>query len=291
MPRVLCAGHVNWDVTLRVDALPEPDGEARVVDQHRSGGGSAANAAVTLAGLEVPTAIVGSVGDDDHGARLREELAARGVALDGLRTVADVETTVKYLLVDAAGEVMVLGNDGANEAVAPADLDPSLVDGVEHVHLTSQRPDTAAALAELARDAGAMVSFDPGRRLADRDFGDALRAADVLFLNDREHDAVAQAFPGSVEDSVVVRKLGGAGAEVRWDGRTVTHEGFDVEPVNSTGAGDAFAAGFIAARIDGADHPTALAYANACGALVAAAMGAWVAPGRDAVEALVDGAG
>jgi ribokinase len=289
MPRVLCAGHVNWDVTLRVDALPEPDGEARIAGQRRSGGGSAANAAVTLAGLELPTGLVGSVGDDDHGTLLRAALGDRGVDLTGLKTVRGAETTVKYLIVDDDGEVMVLGNEGANEAIGPDDLDPELLDGVEHVHLTSQRADTAAELARLARESGAVVSFDPGRRLADRDYGETLRAADLVFLNDREAAALADADPAALEGSVVVEKWGRAGAEVRWDGESVSHDGFEVEPVDSTGAGDAFAAGFIAARLEGADHPRALAYANACGALATAAEGAWVAPGREEVEALLDG--
>ncbi|MCO8268933.1 carbohydrate kinase family protein, partial [Haloferax sp. AB510] len=50
MSRVICAGHVNWDVTLRVDALPEPDGEATVESRVGAGGGSAANVASGLVG-------------------------------------------------------------------------------------------------------------------------------------------------------------------------------------------------------------------------------------------------
>ena len=64
--RVVCAGHVNWDVTLRVEALPEPDGEAAIVEQSGSTGGSAANVARVLAGLGVDPIIVGSVGADGH---------------------------------------------------------------------------------------------------------------------------------------------------------------------------------------------------------------------------------
>ena len=291
MPRVLCAGHVNWDVTLRVDALPDPDGEARILDERRGGGGSAANAAVALVGLDVPTGLVGSVGDDGRGERVRAALADRGVDLAGLRTVAGAATTVKYVVVDPAGEVYLLGNEGANEAVAPDDLDPALLDGVEHVHLTSQRPDTAAALARLAADAGAAVSFDPGRRLADRDYGATLRAADVVFVNDREAAAVLEADPDALVGSTVVEKRGDQGAALRRDGEVLDHPGFAVEPVDSTGSGDAFAAGFIAARLDGAGPADALAFANACGALATAGAGAWVAPDRAAVEALLGGEG
>ena len=50
MVGVITAGHVNWDVTLRVDALPKPDGEARIRSQCRSGGGSAASASEKVSG-------------------------------------------------------------------------------------------------------------------------------------------------------------------------------------------------------------------------------------------------
>jgi ribokinase len=293
MVRVVAAGHVNWDVTLRVDALPEPDGEAQIVSQRRSGGGSAANVACALAGFDVDPGLVGSVGDDENGLLARRELDRVGVDLQGLRVVEDAETSVKYLLVAEAGEVMVLGNDGANEAVAPDDLDPEYVTTTDHLHLTSQRPDTAARLAELAADAGVTVSFDPGRRLEERDFSATIDRADVIFLNDREAPSVLGddvAYPESgVSDTVVVVKHGSAGATVHIPDGSFEHPGFDVEPVDTTGAGDAFAAGYITMRLeDPDDHERALEFANACGAVAAQAEGARTAPTYPEVEAFLE---
>jgi len=293
MVRVVAAGHVNWDVTLRVESLPEPDGEARIVSQRRSGGGSAANAAVALAGFDVDTGLVGSVGDDENGLLARRELDRVGVDLDGLRVVEDAETSVKYLVVDGDGEVMVLGNDGANEAVTAADLDPEYVQSADHVHLTSQRPETAARLAELATNADATVSFDPGRRLGERNYAATIDRTDVLFVNDREALAVLEddaAYPESdVSDRVVVVKHGSEGATVHTPEASYKHPGFDVEPVDTTGAGDAFAAGFIAVLLeDGGDYERALEYGNACGALAAQAEGARTSPTFPEVEAFLD---
>jgi ribokinase len=293
MVRVVAAGHVNWDVTLRVDALPEPDGEAQIVSQRRSGGGSAANVACALAGFDVDPGLVGSVGDDENGLLARRELDRVGVDLQGLRVVEDAETSVKYLLVAEAGEVMVLGNDGANEAVTPDDLDPEYVTTADHLHLTSQRPDTAARLAELAAEAGVTVSFDPGRRLAERNFSATLDRADVIFLNDREAPSVLGddvAYPESgVSDSVVVVKHGSAGATVHTPDGSFEHPGFDVEPVDTTGAGDAFAAGYITIRLEDLDdHERALEFANACGAVAAQAEGARTAPTYPEVEAFLE---
>jgi ribokinase len=293
MVRIVAAGHVNWDVTLRVDALPEPDGEARIVSQRRSGGGSAANAAVALAGFDVDTGLVGSVGDDENGLLARRELDRVGVDLDGLRVVDDAETSVKYLVVDGDGEVMVLGNDGANEAVAPADVDVDYVRAADHVHLTSQRPETATRIAELATEVGATVSFDPGRRLDERDYAATIERCDILFVNDREALEIleedATYAESEVGDRVVVVKHGAEGATAHTPTGSFEHPGFDVEPVDTTGAGDAFAAGFIAVLLDHPDdYERALEFANACGALAAQAEGARTAPTYPEVEAFLD---
>ncbi|MFC3477321.1 carbohydrate kinase family protein [Halobacterium litoreum] len=293
MVRVVVAGHVNWDVTLRVDELPEPDGEAQIVSQRRSGGGSAANVAVALAGFDVSTGLVGSVGDDENGLLARRELDEARVNLDALRVVEDAETSVKYLVVADEGEVMVLGNDGANEAVAPEHVDSEYVAGADHLHLTSQRPDTAASLARTASEAGVTVSFDPGRRLAERDFADTIAYTDVLFVNDREAlsvlDEDATYAESELSDRVVVVKHGSEGATAHTPDGSYEHPGFDVEPLDTTGAGDAFAAGFLTVLLEDADaHERALEYANACGALAAQKEGARTAPSGPAVEAFLD---
>lgn len=290
MVRVVCAGHVNRDVTLRVDRLPAADGESRIRDQRSGGGGSAANVAAALAGLSVSAGVVGAVGDDEHGHLARRELSAAGVDTDHLLS-ADLEaTTVKYLLVDDVGEVAVLGNVGANEAVGPEDIDADYVAGADHLHLTSQRPETAARQASVATEAGVTVSFDPGRRLADRDFGATLELADVVFVNDKEAEALlAEEPPPAAGERVVVVKHGGEGAEVRTPNGDYVHPGFDVEPVDTTGAGDAFAAGYVATRLDGGDHERALEFANACGALAAREEGARSTPDREAVRRILDG--
>ncbi|MFC7176058.1 carbohydrate kinase family protein [Halosegnis marinus] len=283
MPRVLCVGHVNWDVSLRLDHLPEPDGESAVRDTTQGGGGSAANVAVGLAGLDCAATLAGSVGDDEHGLLARRDLDRAGVDLAGLRTVAG-ETTTKYLLVDDAGEVSVLGAAGVNEALGPDDIDPALVAAADRVHLTAHRPDTLRRVAEVATEAGVPVSVDPGRRLADRDFSDVLALADTLFVNAVE----ARALDGP-EVPVVVTKRGTEGATVTAPDDSYDHAGFDLPSVDSTGAGDAFAAGFLAARLRGDGAADALAVANACGALAAETEGPKTALSWEAVEAVLAG--
>ncbi|MEF8813946.1 MAG: PfkB family carbohydrate kinase [Halovenus sp.] len=283
MTRVVCAGHVNWDVTLRVEALPEADGETQVKSHRRAGGGSAANVSAALAGLGHDPLVVGSVGDDDFGPLVRQELEGAGVDCTHLQQVAG-ETTVKYLIVDADAEVHVLASDGVNEAFGPEDVPEPTLAGAGVLHLTGQRPGTAKRLAERARGTETLVSVDPGRRVGQREFGPVFEGADIIFLNEREAAAVE-----SGESTQTVVKKGGDGATVEWDGQRAHHDGFDVGPVDTAGAGDAFAAGFLSALLDGMAPGDALAVGNACGALASSSVGARTGISWPDVEAVLGG--
>ena len=280
--RVVCAGHINWDVTLFVDRVPTPASEAQIESQYQSGGGSAANVAVALCDLGCEAGLVGSVGDDEHGHLARRALADAGVDLGGVLT-ARGDTAVKYLLVPADGEVIVMGTDGANEAVRPGDVDPAYVRQAAHCHLTGQRPATAAHIAELAKDRGQTVSFDPGRRVGDRDYRDVFPHVDLLFVNEHEADVVPD-----LSDAVIVTKHGDDGAIAETADGQHEHSGFGVDPVDTAGAGDAFAAGFLVAWLDGANLTTALASGNACGAFAACEEGAQIRLNPEAVYELRD---
>ena len=72
--RVLCAGHGNWDVTVRVGSLPAADAASVVRDRRASGGGSAANVAAALSDLGVRAPLLGSVGTDERGERVRRSV-------------------------------------------------------------------------------------------------------------------------------------------------------------------------------------------------------------------------
>jgi len=288
MSRIICAGHVNWDVTLHVDTLPEPDAEAVVGDQTQSSGGSAANTAAVLAGLDCEPLLLGSVGDDEYGLLAGRELKTAGVDCRHLQSVTDADTTVKFLIVDEQGQVMVLSNEGANEGYRASNLPQQTLRAASHLHLTSQRPETARRLAERARKADLSVSIDPGRRLDHRDYSAVIEQADIVFFNDREKQAARESGLLTDNTGVTIVKQGADGAEVRTDEQRYTHAGFSVDPVDTAGAGDAFAAGFLAARLDGLSDERALAVANACGALSVKSVGARSTISWDDVDTLLD---
>ena len=257
----ICAGHVNWDIRLRLDQLPTSERESRIKRRHESGGGSAANVAVGLAQLGNESHFLGAVGSDDQGEKAIARLEAAGVETHV--RVTDHETTSKYILVDDEGDVALLGTDGANECFEAEDLPPAVLESASALHLTAQPAETARKLAERVPE-NAVVSFDPGRRADHRDHEAVLSWVDLLLVTEAEAQSIAVDVPATVI------KRGADGAVFEGPEGTIESAGIDIDaPIDTTGSGDAFAAGFLSVWVETRDTTRALAVGNACGALAA----------------------
>jgi ribokinase len=205
------------------------------------GGGSGANVAAWAAWLGTPVVLACRVGDDDRG--------RTGVAeLRGVDVRAEVDrgrpTGTCVVLVEPDGERTMLPDPGANDGPLP-DVDPG-----DHVHVVGyallRDGPRASALAaiERARAAGVPVSVDPSSWALLRP--GAIPPVDLLLPNADE--------AARLDGDEMVVKLGADGA--RWGDVHVPAE--PVAVVDSTGAGDAFAAAFLGARLRGAGRREAL---------------------------------
>jgi ribokinase len=264
MTRIVVVGDVMVDVVTRLTApvAPGSDAPARIAFE---GGGQAANTAAWLAVAGVPVALVARVGAD------YDEPLARG--LDArLARDPQLPTGTCVVLVAPGGERTMFPDPGANAALAPADLPDDLLVSGSHLHVAGyallRDGSREAALSSIsrARAAAMSVSFDPSsaalltgglKRLGegvDLLLPNALEASSLTGLEDPR--AAALALAESFPEVVVTLAQDGA----LWtDGRQVVR--VTAEPakvVDTTGAGDAFAAGFLAARLRGAGPEEAL---------------------------------
>jgi len=282
---LLVVGDIVTDV-LAVLRAPLATGSDTPADVRVAGGGSAANTAVWLATAGVAVTLVGVVGDDPAGDARLAELAAAGVRLAVRRAPKAATGTV--IVVADRDERSMLNDRGANLLLLPSDVDSGLAGGPAHLHLSGypllderSRPAGRHALA-AARAAGLTASVDaasatPLRRAPG--FLDWVRGTDVLFANaDEARVLVGSAEPGALVSAGVaaaVVKLGAGGAV--WadrSGRTASAQAEPVTPVDPTGAGDAFAAGFLAAWLTGAEPEEALRAGARLGARAVASIGA-----------------
>jgi ribokinase len=288
MRGVLVVGDVAVDVVARPEGPVRPGTDTPATVRTR-GGGAGANVAAWLARLGVPVTLCGRVGADAAGRAQRAELTASGVDC-ALATDQDVPTGCIVVLVSADGERAMLPDAGANARLSAADL-PDPMPG-DHLHLSgypllrpSSRPAALAAL-EAARRAGRTVSVDPASvgplaAAGPAAFRDWTRGADLLLPNlaearllTGEPDPLGAARALAREYGAVVVSMGPAGA--LWaSGREVELiPAIPTEAVDSTGAGDALAAGVLAAWLAGSSGPEAVAAGNRLAATALTHLGA-----------------
>ena len=275
-------GDLMVDVVARVDAplARGSDTPARIAV---GGGGSGANVAAWAAWLGVPVALVCRVGDDSRGRAAVASLREGGVEVCAEVDGDGLPTGTCVVLVEPDGERTMLPDPGANDA--PAVVPEGLLGPGGHLHVigysllrAGSRPGALEAI-RRARLAGMTVSVDPSS-WALLTPGAALGEPGLLLPNEREAAVLAgdsdpeRAALALAAGREVVVKLGADGA--LWtDGVSVVRAGAEaVEVVDTTGAGDAFAAGLLGARLAGADPGAALEAACRTAAQVVAQLGA-----------------
>ena len=273
---VLCIGDVMLDVIARINVSPQKinfgsDTASRI---STSSGGAAGNVAAWLTRTDARSTIVSHVGDDPAGAAIVAEFDALGVSHGDL--VIPGETSgVVVVLVDSSGERTMFPDKGANSRLVVEDL-PDL-NSFQAVYISGYallnplaRDGVLAMIAKIKAD-GLPIYFDPAsvgamKDVADKELHTWFSKMDVLLLNEEESIYLT----GSVDieraldylldfSQVVVIKRGSAGAIAKARGfDSISLPAVAATVVDTTGAGDSFAAGFIASFSKNRDLTAAL---------------------------------
>jgi ribokinase len=273
---LLVVGDVNADLVLRGGDLVPTFGQREQLVDHAQLvlGGSGAIVAAGAARLGLRVAMAGCVGDDALG---RAMLAALdGVDVSAVRTGA-APTGVSVGLA-RPGDRAVLTALGALAELRADDVPEALLRQARHVHVASPFLQPGLDVAAIAARAAGTTSLDPGWDPHER-WDLEWQGFDVLLPNAQE----AQRLAGEEDVEAAARRLAASGplvvVKLGAEGALATGEAIvrvrapQVDPVDATGAGDSFDAGFVAARLAGEELADALALACACGALSTRAAG------------------
>jgi sugar/nucleoside kinase (ribokinase family) len=285
--KVVTVGMHVLDVLVRpVDEIPAGQGTSLVEEIRMTPAGTAGGTALTLVKLGARVRSAGAIGDDATGDLLVQLLEKAGVDPQGLVRRTGVATSTSVLPIRPNGDRPSLHLLGANIAYTAADLDPSLLEWADHVHLGAPElvGDEAVTLLRAARERGCSTSADlvaPGELLSMAALAPVLALVDQLLPNDEQVLGLTGT-SDVVEAAQQLRKAGAGLVAVTCgeDGVVVVDDGgvsrvpaFAVDVVDTTGCGDAFSAGFVTGAGLGRTDVEAAALGCACAALVAQGLG------------------
>lgn len=254
---VVAVGNINIDLVFLTPRYPGRDEETLAKGFFVSHGGSAANFAVGVSRLGIKCAMVGCVGGDHFGKTAIDALKGEGVGTEGV-LVCDTGTGIVCVIVDGEHRSMIAWR-GANAKILEA-VRQRGIGTPRLVHVSNVSKEVLSEV--VGRKAGAKVSFDPGGAAVEFALED-LHGVDLLFLNESELAILLGGCPQEeileVVETVVVKK-GPKGAALLTEGVEVSCPAFSVNVVDTTGAGDAFDAAFVAALMRGRSPKEALVW-------------------------------
>ena len=303
MAGVLVIGSLIVDMVITAPHLPEPGENVHGTGFAMVPGGKGANQAVAASRLGEDARLMGCVGADAFGDFLVESLAPDGVDSILVKRSPDVPTGVALIAIEeGTGMNTIVVDPGANMALTVEDLDavePFYTRAGIALFQLEIPLDVVAEGARRAHDHGLVTVLDAGPpRDADLDL---LAAFDVVSPNARELADLAGREVRDIKSAVraakeleaagikrLVVKMGEEGALLITSGQAVHLPPFEIDAVDSTGAGDAFTAGLAVALAEGASDEEAVRFANAAGASAVTVMGALPSmPARSAVASLL----
>ena len=290
---VVCLGILVADVVGRpLRALPGRGRLVLVDEMSLYTGGCAVNTATALARLGTPVEVMGRVGPDAFGDFLLDELHGRGIGVGSVSRDPETGTSATMVMVDADGERRFVHYIGANARLTLEDIQWDVIERASIVHLAGalvlpglDGPPTAELLRK-ARSMGVTTALDTvwddtGRWMQLLEpclphvdyFVPSLEEARALTGQDNPEDIGRALLEHGV--GTVGLKMGAAGCLVMADtGESLRMPAFEVDVLDATGAGDAFAAGFIAGVWHGWTLEDTARLANAVGALCVTGLGA-----------------
>ena len=289
-PRVLVVGSINMDLIMRLKRVPRAGETVHGDEFHTAHGGKGANQAVACARLGARTSMIGCVGRDEFGGRLRAALEEEGIDVAGVRVDADVATGVALILVERGGQNRIVVAAGANWKLGDVDVQAAarVLPEVDAVLMPLELPLAVVMhVAAAARERGVLSVLDAGPVSREAAEAGLPAAVDVISPNETEAEALTGIAVRDVDSAAraarqlraagardVVVKLGARGAYWAGEAGEDYFPAFGIDAVDTTAAGDAFSACLTVGLASGLAMPDAIRRAVAAGALACLKLGA-----------------
>ncbi|MBQ7151384.1 MAG: ribokinase [Synergistaceae bacterium] len=302
MSAVTIVGSLNIDLVIRASHCPRK-GETIIGGPFgMAGGGKGSNQALEVARLNAKSYMIGCVGNDDFGKKLRAVLTENGVDCSNLQTRKELSTGTAVITVTDEGENSIVIAQGANSL-----LDEQAIMDAKKIFESSDSalfqmespPKTVMTGLKIARQTGCrtFLSAEPPFSLPEEtwkniDYFILNEKALNFYANNKNHNASISSMAHKILNKgircLVVTQSSKGGMIFSNEGEEFSFDAFNIRSVDSTGARDAFCAGLCVALGEGRPLKRAARFASACGALACTKIGAHPSlPWRHQVGALL----
>lgn len=255
---IIGLGALNFDLLLKTKKIAGSDEEEELIEKTGAPGGSAANTIYGLAKLGMKTGFIGLVGDDHEGTKILEDFKEVGTDTSRIAVRKNAHTGLALSLIDAKGERKLYVAPGANSTLTEREIDIDFIKTAKLLHTSSFVNDLQFELQRrlIKKVAGKIgISFSPGMLYVKRGLKDLLpivRGSNILFLNKKEIETLtnlsyrrgAKMLISEGCDIVAVT-LKSKGCFIATENNSYEEKAISTKIIDSTGAGDAFAAGFL----------------------------------------------
>ena len=286
--KVVVFGSTAIDIIIPTSNVPIGHDQTVTIHGYISDvGGSATNVAIALSRLGVPTAFSGKIGGDYGGRIAVERMLDENVDISSIVIGEELQTPQSIVLVGKNGVkkiLVLLGNNPALSLSSPAEVDWSLVNSCKIVYIGEVFVEVASAIASYAKNTGKWIVYRPITpfiKMGFKKLEPIIRSSNTIILNEINWNELKRSTPDvntptdllNLGPEEVIITKSNKGVEVHTKDEIFELPSFKVKVIDTTGAGDAFAAGYIKARLDGKPLREAVKYALAVAALTTTKLG------------------
>ena len=267
--KVLCVGHLAYDFTCNVDSMPVENTKSHFKADNAHAGGFGANTSCLLGKYGVETYLSSAVGDDTYGTKIREELKLNQVHLDYVETLYSNETSFSLILNNAPNRTVYgVSNEPLFKKKNDINIKPDIIltDSYDYnmiLDIIEKFKDSITIVdADKYNDSTKEICKRVKYIIASKTFAEN---ATQIKLDVKDSNSLASAYASLLKqfpDKIIIVTLEDYGALYMIDNQVRIMPGLQVEPKDTTGAGDIFRAGFVFAMAQNYDFEKCITFAN-----------------------------
>lgn len=289
MPDVACLGTVNMDIVAYVDEFPANDSEIIVNNLLYIPSGSAANVAAGIQRLGYTAAVLGAIGTDKFSEQIRNRLHEEGIDTSGLVNIDGTSGTI-FIPVDKGGERRIFNSSDAPAKLSKEHINKDIIKQSKFFYMcgiaSEKQLEALEEAADFAKQHGKTVIYDPTifAYLGFEKNKKIIENTNILLVNRTEVKLLGGEEKLSGTCPVVILKLGPEGCIVITKGERTKLDGHKISAIDTTGAGDCFAAALMAKLLESKDILKAARFANKVAAISCTKHGAMATPTLEEIE-------